>query len=93
MSVESEALRPCNTASDTPPHCDSPQAPVITPGLPHWDPITAISLAELFKDVVKTIQATGNTPRIDAPQPAGSKAADRFCAPEFKTVDELYVPN
>ncbi|XTI87880.1 P-loop containing nucleoside triphosphate hydrolase protein [Cenococcum geophilum] len=90
MSVESKALRPCNTAPDTPPHCDSPQAPAVTPGLPHSDPITAISLAELLKDVVKAVQATANTSKANNPHSTESEAVDLSCAPGFKTVDEVY---
>ncbi|KAF2181557.1 hypothetical protein K469DRAFT_692025 [Zopfia rhizophila CBS 207.26] len=44
MPVTSKALKPCSTAPDTPPNCETPQAPVATPGLPHSDPVTAISL-------------------------------------------------
>lgn len=91
MSVESKALRPCNTAPDTPPHCDSPQAPAVTPGLPHSDPITAISLAELLKDVVKAVQATANTSKANNPHSTESEAVDLSCAPGFKTVDEVYL--
>ncbi|KAF1992677.1 hypothetical protein P154DRAFT_583621 [Amniculicola lignicola CBS 123094] len=90
MSVESKAPRPSNTAPATPPYCDSPQAPVVTPGLPHSDPITAISPAELLKDVVKAVQATANTSKADEPHSAESEAVDLPCAPGFKTVDEVY---
>ncbi|KAH8719447.1 P-loop containing nucleoside triphosphate hydrolase protein [Phaeosphaeriaceae sp. PMI808] len=61
MSVASKTLRPCNAAPNTPPNCESPKAPLATPALPYSDPITAISLAELLKDVIKAIQATTST--------------------------------
>ncbi|KAF2177556.1 hypothetical protein K469DRAFT_696586 [Zopfia rhizophila CBS 207.26] len=75
-------------APDTPPYYDSPQAPVVTPGLPRSDPITAITLAELLKDAVKAIRATADASKTDDPQT--TESADHSCALEFQIVDEVW---
>lgn len=90
MSVASMTLGPSNTVPDTPPNCESPKAPVVTPGLPHSDPITAISLAELLKDVVKAIQATTKTPQDPDHKSAKYQTANNL-QPAFKVVDEVYA--
>lgn len=88
MSVESKALGSYNTASDIHSSCDSPEAPAVAPSLPHSDPITIASLAELLKDVVKTVQATAKSSRAAS---AEYEAGGFIRAPRFKTVDEMYV--
>lgn len=63
---------------------------MVTPSLPRSDPITTISLAELLKDVVKTIQATAHTPQYFVHEDAEHQAANDL-RPAFKTVDEVYA--
>jgi hypothetical protein len=87
MSMAVNAPKPCNTVLDTPSNCDSPQTPIVTPGLPHSNPITAISLAELLNDVVKVIQATA---KVNEPQSYKSEVTNLSCISRFKTVDEMY---
>ncbi|KAF1963459.1 P-loop containing nucleoside triphosphate hydrolase protein [Byssothecium circinans] len=88
MPIASLILKPCNTVPDTPPSCESRQAPVFT-GLAHSDPITAISLAELFKDIFKAIQATTNIPQDPDHKAAEHQAANNL-QPAFKAVDEVW---
>ena len=99
MSNQSKVMKPYKVSLDTPPSRGSPQTPPSSSVVPHSDPVTALHLAELLKDVLKAVKATSggtNTPKATEPQVADNsqpkEAGARASKVEYKIVDEMYVP-
>jgi len=66
MSNQSKVIKPYKVSPDTPPSYGSSQTPLSSLVIPPSDPVTALYLAELLKDVLKAINAISGA--IDTPK-------------------------